>query len=170
MKGGFFLGALGDLLEMTVDANVGILIETGVPFYTRFGLLPTFENTEVMDQETELPFVSFGRVVMLEGMRLTLGKFDEFTVCYAGSRPMRREMVSIEFVQAYTKTGGTDNDAFTALPAYFNGIHRSTDGSKAGSETKIAHAFGMRRGIWRKGDKHGTFGLHSGNYDIFQMP
>ena len=84
MEGGFFLGALGDLLEMAVDANVGILIETGVPFYTRFGLFSAFENTEVMDQETKFPFVSLGRVVMLEGMGLALGEFDEFTIRYAG--------------------------------------------------------------------------------------
>ena len=155
---------------MTVDADVGILIETGVPFETRFGLFSAFENTEVMDQETEFPFVGFGRVVVFKGMRLTLGEFDEFRICYASSRPMRRKMVGIEFVQAYAKAGGTDNDAFAALPAYFDGIHRAREGSNAGSETKIAHAFGVRRGIGRKGDKSGTFGLHSGNYDIFQMP
>ena len=164
------MGTLGDFLEMTIDANVCILIEAGIGFKTRFWFFSAFENTEVMDQETELPFVSFGRVVMFEGMRLTLGKFDEFTVRYAGSRPMRRKMIGVEFVQAYAKARGAYDDAFTALPAYFDGIHRAREGSNAGSETKIAHAFGVRRGIGRQGYKHGTFGLHSGNYDIFQMP
>ena len=107
---------------------------------------------------------------MFEGMRLMLGEFDEFTIRYACSRPVRREMVSIEFVQAYPKARRAHDDAFAALTSYFDGIHRSTNGGKAGSETKIPHAFGVRRGVWRKGDKHGTFGLHSGNYDIFQMP
>ena len=143
------MGALSDVLEMTKNADVGILIETGVPFYTRFGLLPTFENTEVMDEKTELPFVSLGRVVMLKGMGLALGKFDEFTVCYASSRPVRRKMVSIEFVQTFTEARRAHDDAFAALTSYFDGIHRSTEGIKAISETKIAHAFGVRRGIGR---------------------
>ena len=143
------MGALGDLLEMTVNADVGILIETGVPFYTRFGLFSAFEDTEVMDQETELPFVGFGRVVMLEGMGLTLGEFDEFAICYASSRPMRRKMVGIEFVQTYPKARRAHDDAFAALTAYFDGIHRSRNGSNADTGTEIPHAFGVRCGIGR---------------------
>ena len=168
MKGGFFLGALGDLLEMTVDANVGILIETGVPFYTRFGLFSAFENTEVMDEETELPFVGFGRVVMLEGMCLTLGEFDEFTIRYASSRPMRRDMVSIEFEETFTETRRADDDMFATLPAFFDVVHRSPDAVDADTSTEIPHAFGVRRGVCRQIDESGNCSLQTRNYDIFK--
>ena len=107
---------------------------------------------------------------MFKGMRLTLGEFDEFTVRYTGGRPMRREMVSIEFEETFTEARGADDDMFAALPAFFDIVHRTPDAVDADTGTEIPHAFGVRRGVCGQIDKSGNCALQTRNYDIFQVP
>ena len=90
---GFGFPGLG--LEVTVDRDVGILIETGIGLESGFGGGMTFADIEVMVEETEFPFEGFGGIGVLEGVGLALGFFDEITVGYAGSRPCLREMVGV---------------------------------------------------------------------------
>ena len=89
------MGALGDLLEMTIDADVGILIETGIRLEARFGLGAAFVNREIMVKKTDSPLEGFDGLSMLKSMSTTLGLFDEFTVRYTGCRPSLREMVGV---------------------------------------------------------------------------
>ena len=134
-------------LKGTVDGDVGILIETGVGFEARFGLLVRFEDVEIMGQETDSPFEGFHRMVMLEGMGLALGFFDEFTVRHTGGRPVGGDMVGIEFEEARTVTGRANDDVFAVFVAFFNVVHSSPDAFDADTGTKIAHASGVRSGI-----------------------
>ena len=96
-KGGFF-SLMSGLFEGTVDADIGILVETGVTFEAGRGIFVTTEDMEIVLEEAETPFEAFERVVVFEGMRLALGLFDEFAICYTGSGPVCREMVGIELV------------------------------------------------------------------------
>lgn len=89
---------LGGFLEGTVDADIGILVETGVTFEAGRGIFVHAEDVEIVLEEAETPFEAFERVVVFEGMRLALGLFDEFAICYTGSGPVCREMVGIELV------------------------------------------------------------------------
>ena len=89
---------LGGFLEGAVDANIGILVETGVTFEAGRGIFMHAKDVEIVLEEAETPFEAFERVVVFEGMRLALGLFDEFAVCYTGIGPVCREMVGIELV------------------------------------------------------------------------
>ena len=97
LKGdGFRLGcflALG--LELAVDSDVGILVETGVGLHARFRLGAAFEDGIIMPEEAHAPFEGFYGMVMFECMRLSLCFFDEFAVRYTRRRPVFREMVSV---------------------------------------------------------------------------
>jgi hypothetical protein len=78
-----FLGCITGGLELTVEGNVGILVETSIGFETGFGLGSAFANPEIMGKETQSPFKSFGGMGMFEGVCLALSEFDEFAICYA---------------------------------------------------------------------------------------
>ena len=91
-------------MEGAVDADIGILVETGVTFEAGRGIFVHAEDVEVMLKEAETPFEAFERVVVLEGMRLALGLFDEFAICDTCGRPMRREVIGVEFVEAFAET------------------------------------------------------------------
>ena len=67
-------------LELAIDGNVSVLVETGIAFYARFGGSSASDYTEIMGKEPQAPFKGCGRVVMFECMCLTLCEFDEFTV------------------------------------------------------------------------------------------
>ena len=114
-------------LEGTVDADVGILVETGVAFEAGGRIFVTAENVEIVLEKAETPFEAFERVVMFEGVRLALGLFDEFAICYAGSRPVCREVVGIEFVKAFAETRRADNDVFAALGTKCEVVHGSAE-------------------------------------------
>ncbi len=90
-----FLRFLALRLELAVDSDVGILVETRVGLHARFGLGTAFENPEIMVEEPHTPFERFDRIVMFECVRLTLRLFDELAVCYTRRRPVFREMVRI---------------------------------------------------------------------------
>ena len=141
------LGGITGGLKGTVDGDVGILIETGVGFEAWFGLFVRFEDVEVMVEETDTPFEGFHRMVAFEGMGLSLGFFDEFTVRHTGGRPVGGKMVSIEFEEARTVTGRADDDVFAVFVAFFDVVHGSPDAFDADTGTKIAHASGVRSGI-----------------------
>ena len=82
-------------LELAVDGDVGILVETGVRFHARFGLGTAFEDPEIMVEEPHAPFKGFDRMVFLQSVRLTLRLFDELAVGDTSRRPVFREMVRI---------------------------------------------------------------------------
>ena len=71
-----FLRFLALRLELAVDGNVGILVETGVGFHARFRLGAAFEDPEIMVKEPHAPFEGFDRMIVFECMRLTLRLFD----------------------------------------------------------------------------------------------
>ena len=160
-----FLGSL----ELTIDGYVRILIEARIGFEARFGLFAAFEDTKIMLQETNPPFECFYRVVALERVSLALGLFDEFAVGHTTRRPVCREMVSVQFVQALTETRWSNDDTFPSLLTLFDKIHRTMKGPEAFNETKIPHTFGVRCGISWERDKCGAIIFQTRNYDIFQM-
>ena len=92
------MGCFGGGLEGAVDADVGILVETGVTFEAGCGIFVAAEDIEIVLEKAQTPFEAFDRMVVLKGVRLALGLFDEFAVCDTCGRPMRREMVGIELV------------------------------------------------------------------------
>ena len=79
-----FLGSLGFGLELAVDTDVGVLVETGIGFEAWFGLGTAFVNRVVMVEETEPPFEGIDGMVMLQGVGSALGFFDEVTVSHTG--------------------------------------------------------------------------------------
>ena len=84
-KGDFLNGGLlGGGFEVAVDGDVNVLIETGIGFEAGFRFGTTFDDVEIMVEETESPFDAFRRVVVFEGVSEFLGGFDEFAVSYAG--------------------------------------------------------------------------------------
>ena len=58
-------GFVAGSLELAVDSNVGVLVETGVGFETGFGLGTAFNNGEIMAKEAESPFEGFAGMSML---------------------------------------------------------------------------------------------------------
>ena len=78
-------GFVAGSLELAVDGDVGVLVETGVRFETGFGSSAAFDNREIMVKEAESPFEGFAGMSMLQGMGLALGLLDEFAIRYAGS-------------------------------------------------------------------------------------
>ena len=91
------LAGLGLSLELAVDTDVGILVETGIGFEARFGLCVAFNDVEIMMEDTESPFEGFGCMSVFESVGLSLGFFDKFAVSHAGCGPFFREMVGVEF-------------------------------------------------------------------------
>ena len=74
--GGFL--ALG--LELAVDGDVCILVETGIALHAFFGLCAAFDDRKIMVEEAYAPCERLQGMVVLDGMRQTLGFFDEFAV------------------------------------------------------------------------------------------
>ena len=85
--------ALG--LELSVDRDVGILVETRVRFHAFFRLCTAFEDRIVVFEETHAPFEGFYGMVVFKCMRLTLRLFDEFAVRHTRRRPVFRKMERI---------------------------------------------------------------------------
>ncbi|MBR6305034.1 MAG: hypothetical protein IKR37_05385 [Paludibacteraceae bacterium] len=127
-------------LELAIDGDVGRLVETVIGFEAGFRLGSAFENSEIMVEETDPPFEGFDRMIVLQGMCLTLRFFDHFAVCYASSRPVSREMVGIELEKSFMLGRTADDDMFAVTPAFFSGIHRTPKGVDAFLRHKIAHS------------------------------
>ena len=145
------------------------MIEPGIGFEARFGLFVGFEDIEVMVQETDTPFEGFHGMVSFEGVRLSLGFFDEFTVCHTGSGPVGGKMVGIELVKTVMFRATADNDVFAVMAAFFVGVHHTEIGIYAFHEGQIAHSTGSWSGIGRKNDIFRNNAIQTGNYLSFQM-
>ena len=118
-------GLLGGGFEVAVDADVDVLIETGIRLETGFRLGTTFDYMEIMMEKTKSPFDAFLRVVVFEGVSEFLSGFDELAVSYTGCRPRLGEMVGIELMET-TKTRDTaDDDVFAVFLTLLVGIHHS---------------------------------------------
>ena len=139
-------------LELAVDGDVGVLVETGVGFEAGFGRSTTFDNREIMVKEAESPFEGFAGMSMLQSVGLALCLLDEFTICYAGCRPGLREMVGIELEKALGIRHSADNDVLFVAATCFDGIHRAPVGFIEGYRHKIAHSSGARCGMGRERD------------------
>ena len=59
------LGFVAGGLELAVDGNVGVLVETGVGFEAGFGSSTAFDDREIMVKEAESPFEGFSCMGML---------------------------------------------------------------------------------------------------------
>ena len=145
---GFVAGGL----ELAIDGDVGILIETGVGFEAGFGRSAAFDNGEIMVKEAESPFEGFAGMSMLQGVGLALGLLDECAVGYAGRRPGLWEMVGIELEKALGVRHSANNDVLFVSATCFDGVHRAPVGFVEGYRHKIAHSSGTRRGIGLKSD------------------
>ena len=147
---GYLLGLTLLGLELAVDGDVGILIETGIAFETGFGLCTAFDDREIMIKETNTPFEGFGRMGVYKSVGLALGLLDEFTIGYASCRPSLGEMVGIELEETFSVWHSADNDVFFVAMTFFDGIHRSPVGFVEFYRHKIAHASSARCGIGRE--------------------
>ena len=101
------------------------MIETGIGFETGFRFGATFDDVEIMMEETKSPFDAFRRVVVFEGVSEFLGGFDEFAVCYTGCRPRLGEMVGIELMETAKTRHTADNDVLAVFLTLLVGIHHS---------------------------------------------
>ena len=166
---GFFLGLAGKGLELTIDRDVGILVEAGVWFETGFGGFSAFKNMEIMMEKADTPFDGFERVVVFQGMSLALSEFDEFTVGYAGCRPVRREVISIELKKAVMLGSVADNNMLTAFLTFFELIHGSPEGFDGVNRHEITHATSSWSGFGRERDIMVNDVAQSVHNDCFQM-
>ena len=153
--------------EVAVDADIDVLIETGIGFEAGFGGLVGLENTEIMLEEADSPFKGFAGGIMFEGMGTTLGEFDNLTVCYAGLGPGLWEVVSIELKHAGTMGTMADNDVFAAFLAGFEVIHGAPEGFIEFAGHKVAHSLGMNGGVRRKLDESRKRAFQIVNYRCF---
>ena len=117
--GGFL--ALG--LQLAVDGDVGILVETGIALHAFFGLRAAFDDRKIMVKEPHAPSESLQGMVVLDGVRLFLGFFDQFAVGYTGFGPAGREMVGVEFEEPQTEARRADYDALFVVLAFFSCVH-----------------------------------------------
>ncbi len=145
-------GFIAGSLELAVDGDVGVLIETGIAFEAGFGRSAAFDDREIMVKEAESPFEGFAGMSMLQGVGLALGLLDEFAIRYAGCRPGLREMVGIELEKALGVGHSTDNDVLFVTATFFDGVHRAPVIFITDNRHKIAHSSGARRGIGRESD------------------
>ena len=161
-ESGFFGGVCGwrrlkSGFEVAIDADIDVLIKTGIAFEAGFGLLVGFENTKIMLEEADSPFDANVGIVVLKGMGTALRHFDDFAVGDAGSRPCLGEMVGIELKQSGTLGTMTDNDVFAAFAAFFEVIHGAPEVFDALNRHKIAHSLGIngsgRRELFEGGNR-----------------
>ena len=126
---GRFCGLFGGSLELTIDGNVGVLIEAGIRLHARFGLFAAFEDFEIVVEEAEMPFKACAGCVVLEGVGLALGFFDEFAIGHTGSRPRLGEMVGVELENFIVARIAAYDDMFAVFATFFVVIHGTAEGS-----------------------------------------
>ena len=117
--GGFL--ALG--LQLAVDGDVCVLVETSIAFHAFFGLGTTFDDRKIMVEEAHAPSEGFQGMVVLDGVSLFLGFFDQLAVGYAGFGPVGRKMVCVEFEETQTEARGADDYAFFVVQAFLPCVH-----------------------------------------------
>ena len=145
-----FGGFLALRLELAVDGDVCVLVETGIALHAFFGLCAAFDDRKIMVEEAHAPSKRLQGMVMLDGMRQTLGFFDQFAVCHAGFGPVSREVVRVEFEESVTEARGADDDAFLVVPAFFACVHGTPQGFHSHAGMEIVHTPFVRRGRPRK--------------------
>ena len=118
---GFVAGGL----ELAIDGNVSVLVETDITLHAGFGCSAAFDDGEIMVKEAESPFEGFGCMGVFKGMCLALGLLNEFAVGYTGCRPCLREMVGIELEKAVSIRHAADNDVLFVTATCFDGVHRA---------------------------------------------
>jgi hypothetical protein len=161
-------GSVTSGLELAIDGNKGILVETGIGLEAGFGLGSAFVNVVVMTEETNTPFKGFEGMIVFERVSLALGFFDEFAVFDAGCGPMRREMVGIELENGVFGARITAYDnMFFVFAAFFLVIYGSTVRSNGINEHEIAYASCGRSRNRRTWDIMINNGVQTGNYVCF---
>ena len=117
--GGFL--ALG--LQLAVDGDVCVLVETSIAFHAVFGLGAAFDDRKIMAKEPHAPSERLQGMVVLDGVSLFLGFFDQLAVGYTGFGPVGREMVGVEFEETQTEARRADDYAFFVVLAFFPCVH-----------------------------------------------
>ena len=117
--GGFL--ALG--LQLAVDGDVGILIETRIAFHAFFGLRAAFDDRKIMAKEPHTPSEGFQGMVVLDSVSLFLGFFDQLAVGDTGFGPVGRKMVRVEFEEPVTEARRADDDAFFVVLTFLPRVH-----------------------------------------------
>ena len=145
-------GFVAGSLELAIDGNVGVLVETRIAFHAGFGSSAAFDNGKIMVKEADSPFEGFGSMGMLQGMGLALGLLDKFAICYASCRPGLWEMEGIKLEKALCIRHSADNDVLFVAATFFDGVHRAPVVFITDNRHKIAHSSGARRGIGRERD------------------
>ena len=118
-----FGGFLALRLQLAVNGDVCVLVETSIAFHAVFGLGAAFDDRKIMAKEPHAPSEGFQGMVMLDGVRLFLGFFDQLAVGYASRRPVFRKMVGVEFEEPQTEARRADDDAFFVVLAFFPCVH-----------------------------------------------
>ena len=118
-----FGGFLALRLELAVDGDVCILVKTGIAFHAFFGLCAAFDDRKIMVEEAYAPSKRFQRMVVLDGVSLFLGFFDQLAVGDTGFGPVGREVVCIEFEEPQTEARRADYYAFFVVLAFLPRVH-----------------------------------------------
>ena len=118
-----FGGFLALRLELAVDGDVCILVKTGIALHAFFGLRAAFDDCEIMVEEAHAPSEGFQGMVVLDGVSLFLGFFDQLTVGYTSFGPVGRKMVGVEFEETQTEARRADDYAFLVVLAFFSCVH-----------------------------------------------
>ena len=156
--------------EVAINADVSVLVETGIRLETGFWLGSAFENTVIVLEETDSPFNAGKRMIMFEGVGKFLGTFDELAVCYASCRPGLGEMVGIELEERRFATVTADNDVLFEMATFFEGIYLSTEEFALFVGHKIANSASGRAGNECGRSKDRTCCFQTQNCLCFQMP
>ena len=123
-RDGFRLGGfLAFRLELAVDGDVCILVKTGIALHAVFGLCAAFDDCKIMVEEPHAPSERLQRMIVLDGVRLFLGFFDQLAVGDTGFGPMGRKMVGVEFEETQTEARRADYDAFFVVLAFLPRVH-----------------------------------------------
>jgi len=154
-------------LEFAVDGDEDVLIEARIGFHARFRLLAAFEDVEVVREEADSPFECGDGVVMLQGVRLALGLFDEVSVSDTGSRPGLREMVGVDLEEAASQGGAAGNDVFLVTATFFDRVDFADNQCEHVGRLKVAHTSGVRRDGDRIWDKVANIAAQTVNHACF---
>ena len=139
--GGFL--ALG--LQLAVDGDVCVLVETSIAFHAIFGLCAAFDDRKIMVEEPHAPSERLQGMVMLDGVRLFLGFFDQLAVGYTGFGPVGREVVGVEFEETQTEARRADDDALFVVLAFLSRVHGTPQRFHFHRGMEIVHTPFVRR-------------------------
>ena len=168
-QGGFF-GGLVSSFEFAVDGDEGVLVEAGITLEARFGGFMEAEDVEIMAEKAQTVFKSGHRAVVLKGVGLALGEFDEGAVVLAGLGPCLGEMVGVELEKAVVFRRAADDDVLAVAAAFGDGIQSAREGFDVFDRNEIAYATCGDDRTRRRRDVGGNQAFQTGNYLRFQVP